>query len=85
MPTIDDWESNGQGNSSCGHGSAGWDIWSLVELELGAVQHPLGVALFVAPALGERFLAAFEAAQNHNNQALLDIEYVMPVQAATGR
>ena len=47
-----------------------------LELELGAVQYPLGVALFVAPALGKRFLAAFEVAQNHNNQALLDIDQV---------
>jgi len=80
LQTIDDlllgdWEPNGQGNSSCGLGSARWDIWSFGELELGTVQYPLEVALFCCfLRLASASWVAFEAAQNNNNQALLDID-----------
>jgi hypothetical protein len=58
-------------------GSAGWDIWSFVELELGAVQYPLEGAPFCCfLRLASASWVAFEAAQNNNNQALLDIDQV---------
>ena len=35
-------------------GLQGWDIWSFVELELGAVQYPLELLFLLHPALGSR-------------------------------
>ena len=52
-------------NSYCSHGSAGWIFGVIfIELELELELGPFRTcSIVVAPALGERFLVAFEAAQ----------------------